>query len=136
VRTAARLACGLGLAAALCGCTQHMPLKGKVIQGSIAFIGAVDTQDPRLTGPGLEGATVTALGTGQRTGATVATATSNARGDFRLVIADERSLLGTVEFWGRKAGYLDARTTMAVPGSDRTLLVILPEAPAGASGGR
>jgi hypothetical protein len=115
------------------GCSQHLPVYGKVIEGQIAFVGAVDGKDSRLSGPGLEGATVTARGTGGRSETTLSTATSNAKGEFKIDITDERALLTTVEFWGHKAGHVDARSTMPVPSSDRKLLVILP--PAGSAGG-
>jgi hypothetical protein len=134
VRTAAWCGVVLGAASILGGCTQHLGVQGKVIAGEIAFIGAVDQKDPRLTGPGLEGATVSARGSGG-TGS-VATATSNPKGDFTLNITDEKALLSSVEFWGHKAGYVDARGRMPVPGADRKLLVILPGGPAGAPGGR
>jgi hypothetical protein len=138
VRTGRKIGCGMVLLAAgpFGGCAHHPAVQGKVIRGEIAFVGAVDGKDPRLTGPGLEGATVTARGTGNRSELTLGAATSNARGEFGLSLSDQNALLSTVEFWGHKPGHMDARTTMPVPTSDRKLLVILPERAPGASGGR
>jgi hypothetical protein len=138
VRTLRIATLGLVISAGLLagGCTQHLAVKGKVIGGQVAFVGAVDSKDERLSGPGLEGATVVARGTGTRSETTLATATSNPKGEFTLDVRDERSLLGTIEFRGRKAGHIDARATMPAPTSDRRLLVILPQGPTGAPGGR
>jgi hypothetical protein len=118
------------------GCAHHPTVLGKVIPGEIAFIGAVDVSEARLDGPGLEGATVTARGTGSRSETTLGTAVSNARGEFAVSLSDQEVLLGTVEFWGHKPGYLAARTTMPVPTADRKLLVILPEGGVGSPGDR
>jgi hypothetical protein len=120
----------------LAGCQNHPTISGKVLPGSMSFIGAVDSQDPRLKEPGLEGVTITAISdSGQAAGAMLGTATSDRKGVFKLPIRVQRALLYPIRFNATAQGHIDANQTMSSPGAGRTLLVILRPRDAAPAGG-
>jgi hypothetical protein len=122
---------------ALVGCKNNVTVTGKVLEGPMSFIGAVDDQDPRLKEPGLEGVTISAVSeSGPASGARLGTATSDKKGDFKLSVSNQRAMLYPIKFNASREGSIDANQTMSAPGTGRTVLVILrPRDSAPAGGG-
>jgi len=117
----------------LTGCQQAAPVTGKVIRGDVSFIGVVEASDERLKLIGLQGAEVTATNdpNSPAAAAVLAKATSDAKGNFSLRIADQSTLTRATGFTAKKEGFLPASSAMPMPSEDRRLLVILkPMGPA------
>ncbi len=119
------------------GCQSDPTIAGKVIEGNMSFVGAVDDRDPRLEGPGLEGATITGIASaGPSEGATLGSITTDKKGEFKLPVRIQRALIYPIEFTASHPGYLDARQTMSSPGEGRKLLIMMrPRASGGGAAG-
>ena len=115
----------------LAGCQGGaVPISGKVITGEISFMGAVAPGDERLKGPGIEGVTVSGRTVvDNQTGFDLGEVTSDAKGDFKLKVKEQKAFSRPAEFEATKPGYLAARGRMPLPPTDRRLLIVLrPEA--------
>jgi hypothetical protein len=131
-----RSACALAVVVLpLAACSRGTTVSGKVIRGDVSFIGVVDPADPRLKQDGLEGAEVTARGSGTRADRILADTRSGKSGDFSVRIDDQEAIGRPAEFRAHLPAYADARQEMPIPASDRRLLVILKPMAAGAGGG-
>ena len=109
----------------LAACSRAMTVSGKVIRGDVSFIGAVDPADPRLKQEGLEGAEVSARGSGVRANRILADTRSGKAGDFTVRIEDQEAMGYPAEFRAHLPAYADAVQPMPIPASDRRLLVVL-----------
>jgi hypothetical protein len=109
----------------LTGCSSSK-VQGKVIQGDVSFIAVVESDDARLDGPGLSGATIRVRSDpGKLRGETLAQGVSAPDGQFTLSIGEMAALAGPVGLSVKKPGYQSATGALSVPGRDRRLLVIM-----------
>ena len=118
------------------GCAAKPLVSGKVITGSIDFIGVVDKSDERLAKDGVPDVTVRALANPGTSPVRIGSVTSDAKGDFGLSITDQNSLIRNVRFEAEKPGYLPAGGTMNIPPSDKRLLIIMRPSGVPASSGK
>ena len=115
------------------GCSSAPTLEGKVLEGGTGFVGVIDAGDPRLDGPGIEGAEV--LVTFDRAGQggkSVKTVRSGRQGGFKASLEGFNVMRGPVEILVRKPGFSMARGQTLVPGKDRRVLATLRPDPGAA----
>jgi hypothetical protein len=118
--------------AALSGCANVSAVRvnGKVIAGAVSFIGAVPDNDPRLSGPGLQGVEVQIVSKNTTSAEqVVGTAKSDANGNFKAILSDQSAIKVPSEFKASGPGYLTAQNTLYIPASDKRLLVVLKKGP-------
>lgn len=113
-------------AGVLAACTsQDMKVRGKVIEGKVSLIGAVEGNDPRLAGPGVEGVLITGKMDVRRGGGQAFSGMSGKDGLIDIksshlkVFSEEITVLAT------KDGYIPARQVMVVPTQGRKILIVV-----------
>ena len=130
----AGLVFGVGLTL-LAGCAP-LTMRGKVIQGAVAYVALVDETDARLDGPGVAGVRVwarsaTSLGEESRLGQT----TSDENGRFTLPIKNSNALNEQITVSARADGFALSRAQVFAPRRDQRVLVILQRTGPDTSGG-
>lgn len=104
------------------GCAP-VSVKGKIISGNLSVITSVPNSDSRLEGPGVEGATITAV---QEARETISlSATSDKDGLFSIPLKGDSALGQAMSFQVEAEGFLPARVSMPTPTPNETLLIVL-----------
>ncbi len=115
-----------------CGGVSAIRVEGKAIEGNVSFIAAVPANDPRLKGPGVEGAKIELVSkVGQTQGSVVGSGTSIKEGNFSVRLTDPNAVKAPADVRATCAGYLPATNSLLIPSSDMRLLVILKRAGGG-----
>lgn len=115
------------LATFLAGCSA-VSFEGKVIEGSVGFVGAVDMADERFAGSGIAQAHIVVTASGARsTSETVAQGYTDSDGAFSFWVSDETALRNGVEVTTKADGYFVTRGILVIPsGKKRALVILLP----------
>jgi hypothetical protein len=109
------------------GCVSPDPmLKGKVIEGKVSLIGAVESTDPRMTGPGIEGVRILGRFDPLRRGGAVAVeGLSGKDGVIELKVTNLRAFSEEVQIGATKDAFAPAREVLVLPSGTRRLLIVL-----------
>lgn len=112
---------------ALAACSSpNSTVRGKVIEGSVSLIGAVQGNDPRLTGPGIEGALITGrLDQVRRGGGLAFTGMSGKDGVINIKASDLRVFSEEITVIATRDRYAPARQVLVIPSQGRQMLIVL-----------
>ena len=116
------------------GCAATTSMTGKVIQGGVGFVGVVDATDERFKSDGVAGVKVTVTKNPQEGGMRIGEATTDAKGNFNVVISDQSALIRPAGIAASGPGYQPASGVMNIPPKAQRVLIIVR--PAGSSGTR
>ncbi len=117
------------LLAGASGCSTYQ-LRGKVIEGRTSGVMLVNKDDPRLTTPGLSGATIDVTLDPQRMGEKhLGQYQTDLDGNFAIPVSEIGAGMFEydVELVGRHPGFKAAIHKMRLPSADRRVLIVLGE---------
>jgi hypothetical protein len=113
--------------AALAGCmSPDTTVRGKVIEGKVSMVGAVQASDARLKGPGIEGVLITGkMDPVRRGGGQAFSGLSGKDGLIEIKSNDLKVFSEEITVLATKDGYIPARQVIIVPAQGRKMLIVM-----------
>lgn len=108
------------------GCqSAGLRLNGRVIEGPIGVVAAVESKDERLKEPGVGGVKIDLRASNSLGSRTMAEGTSAPDGSFSLPLAKGQSLSDQLRLTAKREGFVATQGVTFIPGAGRELLVVL-----------